>query len=235
MRIKNTLLVGLIAALAMTTAASAVVDFYLNEADWLAAVEDVETLITTDTNVGLATELSSPPSQNTNCGPILTFETVNTGMSQGFQVQTIQSGAWFTFSDGEPAPVKPGFEDALSVGDINNHEDDNWQLLILPGGRSVFAFAFDLRHSQFSTGESMSVYDGLDALLGSTTAIPAGGLGSDFLGFVSSDPFVKIVFDEDPLDDDIAIADFRFAVPEPMTMSLLAAGGIPILKRRKRS
>jgi hypothetical protein len=234
---KNMLVSGA-ALLAFSTATvNAAVVFYTDEAAWLGAVEDVETLQTTSANVGLADELSSAPSQNDFLGSVLTFSQTNTGFSQGFKVETLETGAEFTFSDGEASPATAGFEDALSVGDLNDYEDDDWRLTLLSGGRDVYAFGLILRdNGDVAATESFSVYDPNGGLIGSTTSVPNDDADSyEFFGFIASQPFGSVEFDEGDDRDDIAIADFQFAVPEPGSLALLALGGIGLLRRRRMS
>ena len=215
--------------------ASASVRFYKNESDWLAAVSGVEMLTIDANGVALATEVAAPPVLDQSLGTELTFDAADTGLSLSFELEALQPGASVVFGDDASAR----WADSLSIGRIDYYEDDDWQIRILPGSAPIRAFAFTLVDSHRGDGESFSIYDAADDMLGSTIDIPyeIGGDDDDrvhFLGVVSSSPIVRIEFDEGLGDDDIAIGDMRFAaIPEPATMSLLAMGGLAMLRRRR--
>jgi len=215
--------------------------FYTDELSWLAAVTEVEKFVTNSSNIATADEVLSPPGNNAQLGSVLTFNSVNTGLSWSFKLEALQNGASLVFNDEEHYSII--WPDAISVGDIDNHEDDDWKISIL-SGPDLTAFAFNLINNDYNSYngifESLLVFGRGDILLGKMENIPTSS-SAQFLGLISTEPFVKIVFDEDAGDDDIAISDFRFAkrldsnpVPEPTTGLLLASGlGLILARKRK--
>ena len=191
--------------------ARAAATFVTDLPTWESMVSDIEVFITDADNVFLADEVTTFPFPNAQPGPTLTFQAVNTGLSRGFVLNALQPGASFTFSETEGGVAQIGFEDALSVGDIDNFEDDDWSLGFLDGA-SVMALGFEIRHSQFAPGEKITLYSGGD-IVGELdlSSLPNTGSDNYFIGILSDVPFDMIVFDEDPDGDDIAVADFRFA------------------------
>ena len=108
-----------------------------------------------------------------------------------------------------------GFEDALSVGDSDDFEDDDWRISLL-GGASMMAFGVEIRQSTFVPDESITLYAGGESI-GSIdlNTIPVSSSNNYFIGIVVDEPFDAVEFDEDPDGDDIAIADFRFGSITP--------------------
>ncbi len=180
-------------------------------AEWKSQVSDIESFLTIADNILLADEVSTLPGVNEKLGSMLTYQAINTGLSFGFVIETLQDGAGFTFSESESGTPQLGFEDALSVGDIDDYEDDDWQLSLLDGA-TMMAFGIEIRHSRFAPGESITLYSNNESVavidLG---ALPETGNGDYFIGIISDVPFDKIGFNEDPDGDDIAIADMLFA------------------------
>ena len=226
------MLAGLVLGASMMSAQASVL-LFTDEAAWLSAVTDIETFNTTAANVALANEIASAPARNTALTNPLTFDATNTGLSRGFTVEALQNGANFTFDDDENAGNLTGFDAALSVGDINNHDDDDW-ILTLTSGPAMSAFAFELGDSHDASGESL--------LVGTTTVdisgVPTNPGGFQFIGVVASFNFTSVSMNEDSGGDDIAIANLRFAtaaVPEPLTASLFALGllGAGAVSRRQ--
>ncbi len=207
---------------------------YTDLTSWEAVVFGSELFQTTSSNISLADEVSSPPGPHTDVGSILTFQTTNTGLSRGFKVETLQTGAQFIFDDG----INPAFDNALSVGDIDGWEDDDWRLSLLDGA-SMSAFGVEVRHSRFAPGESITLYSNnmlMDTV--SLSSLPSTGNADFFIGLTADFTFDRIDFNEDPDGDDIAIADFRFGtvVPEPASTILFLSGilTLGLFKWRRR-
>jgi hypothetical protein len=193
------------------TIAQAAVSWTTDQTDWETNVTNIEVFTTTADNVSLADEVVSLPGMNAQLGPILSFQTVSTGLAIGFAVETLQPGAGFTFNETEGGVTQLSFQNALSVGDMDNWEDDDWRLSLLDGV-SMTAFGVVLRDTRFAPGESITLYSNGETV----STIDLSSLTGEenetyFIGVVSDVPFDSIVFNEDPDGDDIAIADFRFA------------------------
>lgn len=186
--------------------------FINDEHAWTGIAQNIEALDTTADNTALADEVVAPLSNNFDLGPILTFDAANTGLARSFTVETLQPNAKFTFNDHEGSSFSPlpGFKNTYSVGDTNNYEDDDFQITI-NSGPDLHAFGFALADNLIDPGESLTFYGPGDQLLGTSTVIPGFGVyRSAFMGILSSIPITRIVFDESPGFDDIAIADFYF-------------------------
>ena len=179
-------------------------------ASWEAEVTDIETFVTKADNIVLADEVLSLSEVNDKIGSILTFDSYHTGLTRSFNLETLQSGAEFTFNDHEGGVYLPNFTDALSVGDNDDFEDDNWKVSLENG--SITAIGFEIRGSKFAPYESITLYaDGSPIDTISLQSLAESGQGNYFIGIISDIPFDSIEFDEDNTGDDIAIADFRFA------------------------
>lgn len=220
-----TCVLGCLAILLMVSQRECQADvvFYTSEVDWRSDVQDEEDFAFNAANVGLATELGAAPGGNDQLGGTLTFESTNTGLSTSFVLSALQAGAGFTFDDNEGGG--PEWDDALSVGDIDNFENDDWQITF--DSSSVFSFGWFLQDNDpSSTGESFSVFDkASDTLIGTFTAIPNTD-GIDFVGFRSTVAVGRVVFDEDATGDDIAIGGVIIsstAVPEPSGTAFVSA------------
>ncbi len=206
-------------------------EFTTDFSQWQAMAPANDTFIFTSPNTGLADEVTSDPIGNAFIGPVLTFQGSNTGLDFDFQVQTLEVGAGFTWDDNEG---DSDFNDALSVGDIDNFDDDDFRIDFTG---TVTAFGFDLRDNDSSTGESFSVF-GDSGLLGTFSMIPAD-TGSSFVGVVTDDgPISHVIFDEDSGSDDIAIRSISFstnAIPEPGSGSMVSMAMLFALCFRRRT
>lgn len=192
------------------TVAQAVVSWTTNQTEWESEVANIEVFTTIADNISLADEVASLPGVNAQLGPILSFQTVSTGLSIGFAVETLQAGAGFTFNESEGGIIQGSFQNALSVGDMDNWEDDDWKLSLLDSV-SMTAFGVEIRDSRFTPGESITLYSNGETVgTIDLSSLPSEENENTFIGVVSDVPFDSIVFNEDPDGDDIAIADFRF-------------------------
>ncbi len=206
------------------TMAQAAATLVTDKIQWEAMVSEIEVFVTTADKIVLADEAYYLPGLDEQLGSTLTFQTSNTGMSRGFVIEALETGAGLTFDDDGATE----FEDALSVGDIDAYEDDDWQLSLLDGA-SMMAFGVEIRHSDFAPGEAITLYSGANAVgTVDLSLLPATGNNNYFIGIISDVPFDRIVFDEDSDGDDIAIADFRFAIVTSCPLSVRIAGTTPV-------
>ena len=188
--------------------------FFTEEAAWLAAVQGVETFSTQARNIPQAAEVAALPAAGQTLAAVLNFPSSTTRLSRSFRLTMLEPGNGrghgFVFDDFNKPGDSPGFNNALSVGKIEQFQDDDWQLDITSGPR-LYAFAFDLCDNVASKGESLSVYGAGNRLLARCDDIPGANQSRVFLGVVSNTPITRIVFNEDPAGDDTAIANLRFA------------------------
>jgi len=220
--------------------AQAQITLYTDLAEFNAATNNAAELFqTTAENVFLADEVTTLPTRNVAVGAqkadgegrTLTFQRANTGLFYSFEFTSLQAGnGSLTFDDDEGSGDVPSFNNALSPGDIDNLENDDWRIRLV--GNSVFrpmrAFGFLLRDNGDSTGEFIRLYDSAGNLV---HAVPVGAQASGdvFLGVVSDEPFSEIRYDEDPGGDDIAVADFRFvAIPDPAPTAVDVFAATPV-------
>ncbi|MEO1079663.1 MAG: Ig-like domain-containing protein [Pseudomonadota bacterium] len=201
---------------------------FTNIAGFDAAMDgEVEVFITNAANIGLADEETSPPTRNVGVGvskgggegPTLTFDRANTGLSYSFEFTSLVP-TLLTFDDDEGASNNlRNFDSALSPGDIDNGENDDWRVRLIDPLllRPLRGFGFVLRDNNSNSGEVIRLF-AADGRLVNEISLDGLPLASNtFIGIISDEPFEEIRFDEDAGGDDIAVADFRFApVPDPV-------------------
>jgi hypothetical protein len=198
-----------------------------DEADWAAAAGgEILSFDTTAANVGLATELGAPPAVGAHlCGPPstpvascqLSYAAANTQLCRDFTVRSLEAGGGITFDDSAERNGIAAWQEALSIGDINDHQNDDFELSF-GSGDAVYAFGFHFVDNQRVDPESLTVYGPGDEVLGilpGNAAPLSDGNRSAFVGIVSPLPITRVVFDESPDADDMAIRDFRFGDPDP--------------------
>ena len=194
--------------------AAAATLFFTNEADWVAATTNRELFQTTAANVGLADEVDAPTENNVDVGSNLTFQAVNTGLPWSFRVAALQANAHFTFNDNEVGgyyPPYPGYEEALSVGDIDDYEHDDCEIVVLDGP-ALHGFALELGDNEPGVPDGgVLVYGPAGELIGSAPELPALTAQFAFLGIVSDEDIRRVVLDADATDDDMSVRHFRFA------------------------
>jgi hypothetical protein len=199
----------LLYSVAMSQAAATIVT---DLTEWESMVSNVEVFTTVADNIAVADEVISLPGDNSSVGPVLTFQSTNTGLSTGFKVETLESNAEFIFNEGIGSGASDDWRNALSVGNFVTHSDDDWSLSLLNGDK-MMAFGIEIRNSRNLTDETITLY-----LMSNNDTVATFNLSSEpndnhnlFIGIVSDVPFDRVVFNENPDDDHIAIADFRFA------------------------
>ncbi|MFV0415011.1 MAG: hypothetical protein ACK5NG_01440 [Chthoniobacterales bacterium] len=178
--------------------------------------------LSSPSNIALAEEVDTEPEPNTGLGKNLTFLDANTGFGIDFTLRALQQSAGFTFDDNEGSgPQWSG----LSVGDIKNYQNDDWHATFTSSsGSAVFGFGWLLGDNGNSNNESFTVYNTSNELIGTLSEVPFSDL-SVFIGFTSSEPVGRVVFDEGAGGDDIAINELYIharPVPEPSAFLLLA-------------
>ena len=201
---------------------------YTDKSTWQSHVSSIEKHISSSSNVVLSNEVASAPGDETDLGFLLTYDQVNTGLSRSFQIITgsFAEGATFIYNEKYMGSVHPDFADALSVGLGDSHEDDDWGLF-LNDGSTMSAFGVNLRNNRAEAGETMSLYSGSNLMATlDMSSIGSPGNTNDFVGVTTDFLFDRVVYNEDPGSDDIAVADFKFAAvaPEPSSIMLFASG-----------
>ncbi|MCP3935167.1 MAG: hypothetical protein GY708_07320, partial [Actinomycetia bacterium] len=116
--------------------------------------------------------------------------------------------AGLTFDDNE-GPTS-AWDAAISIGDIDNSEDDDFEIRIT-SGPDLTAIGFYLLGSPSAAGGSLEVFDENDTSLATLAGIPTSS-DRQFVGVVSMEAIARVEFDEDSDDNDIALRDFRFAL-----------------------
>lgn len=104
----------------------------------------------------------------------------------------------------------------ISIGDVNDYEDDDFEIRITSG--NVYAIAFIMEENGEYDDEYLKVYaddgsvDGCE--IGSFAASEGHKIKDGFWGIVSPVPLNRIYFNEDAGSDDIAIGDLYFGYRE---------------------
>jgi hypothetical protein len=198
------------------------------EADWAAAAGGAAPLVfdTSAANLALATEVPSPPDVGAYlCGtpgnPVasceLHFAAANTQLCRDWSLRALEAGAGITFDDSQERNDEPSWQDALSIGDINDYSNDDFEFAF-GAGEPVHAFGFHFVDNQREPYESLTIYGPGDQVIGilpGHTAPLSDGNRSSFVGIVSPLPITRVVFDESTDGDDMAVRDFRFGDPDP--------------------
>ncbi len=147
----------------------------------------------------------SGPTANQSLGQRLTFFQ----SPPFFTIETLQPGANLVFSDEEGAGSLPAFANALSIGDIDNQENDDFRVTL---GAPAVAAAFVLKDN---TGTSAELLHLLDADNNRIETLSLAGAGDSsaaglFIGVISPTGFSGFEFDENPDGDDVAVGSLLF-------------------------
>jgi hypothetical protein len=199
---------------------------FTNYVTWRDAVATAglveDSLMTTEANVTLATELTFPIGGNAPIGPRATFEQTNTGLPFDFYLENTNAAeldtpyqqSWMlVFRDQE---FFGGADRWISIGDVDGiaqgvrgwFENDDFDIRIVrdenaSAGANVYAMAITVGDNSPASGESITIRgDGFEVRFEE----PWNG----FIGFVAPFPITNVHFDEDSGGDDVGIRDFRF-------------------------
>ncbi len=201
--------------------------FFDSESSWQSQIVGLETFDTTGPNVAMADEISgATPEPNTWLGHVLTYPASSTPLSRSFTIEALERlgyTAGFTWDDGEFIE-----SDALSPNDVDNGQNDDVEI-VLTGGPALTAFGltiYDNSNSGAPLEESFEIYGAGDVLLGKLDLSTVSFAGSyAFLGVITDQPIVRILFDEDSGGDDVAVMDLRFGVGDVTTPLDQSPGG----------
>jgi len=133
---------------------SAAVTFFTDEAAWLAGVENVQQLTTDANGIAMSNEVSAQPAVGETLGEVLTFDSLNTGLSWSFQLATTQEDYAFVFKGSSN----------LAIGQLSTYDNDDWEIDML-GGPDLRGFAFTLGRNDTNddeTGTLGSALNGTD-------------------------------------------------------------------------
>lgn len=199
----------------ISTPLQAAATFYFDDyAGWQSAaravgIQKVEVFRTTASNLALANEIPGPPTNNQALNYSLTFAAANTNYCRSFTLRALQTtaGGAMTFDDNEGNGTTANFVNAISIGDINNFENDDFQLSFPANEAATYAVSFIIKDNNSNAGEFVNVYGAGDVLIASIP-MPAGI--NVRVGIVADERITAVNFDEDTGGDDIAIADFAF-------------------------
>ncbi|MEO1082039.1 MAG: hypothetical protein AAFY29_20950 [Pseudomonadota bacterium] len=179
-----------------------------------ALLQSAEVFITSPANIAKANEVDSPPGANRAVGAVttpgqrtLTFDRSNTGLDVSFEFTALDS-EFLTYDDDEGNGNLADFDGALSPGDIDNDENDDWRVRLLPAQTPLRAFGFFLQNNNSSTGEVIKLFSNVGRQI---DELAVGSLPlNTFVGVISDEPFFEFRYDEGAGGDDIAVKDFRF-------------------------
>ena len=169
---------------------------------------------TTGPNLQKATELQGwwVPASNAHLGhATITFTPENTGFDFQFALTALQPNCPYplTFNDDEFPSGTPS--NIISIGDVNNCEDDDFEIVVSDFRDSSYVFAIGTyvgNNTTFTAEEKVEVFNGDQKI---AEFIPSNA-PDFFMGVVSSVPITRLKFNEDAGGNDIYIKDFVFGV-----------------------
>jgi uncharacterized protein YjbI with pentapeptide repeats len=184
--------------------------YYNSDSVWKTAAEaEVGSWIrfpTVQINIQKADQVAGIVGDNEQLGKTLGFDKNNTGLCQGVYLQTVEAGAGFTFNDTEGSGLV-FTPNALSVGDVDNYENDDFELTFNAGFGLPRAVGFYIVGNTAQLGENIQVY-GVGNTLLYTGGLPGYSETGAFAGFVSTEGIAKIRINESSAGgDDIAMKD----------------------------
>jgi hypothetical protein len=203
-----------------------------------------------------ANEVGSSPSSNQSLGPKLTYSNFaqnGAGDSTTMTLRTGESGATFVYSDDEPGDDPGGFyENYVSIGDMDNYENDNFYIEF--STQNVFFSDFAVFENGNRSGESIRVrlWDGTEASISASDTDAEGNREysntewwwDQYSISASGSGIKQIFFNEDNGGDDMGLIYVTAAVmtdatpspvPVPAAAWLFGSAllGLGAIKRRK--
>nr|MBN2278766.1 thiol-activated cytolysin family protein [candidate division Zixibacteria bacterium] len=166
---------------------------------------------TNGTNLLLSPELQGwwVPAINAHLGhATITFPPENTGYDFAFALTALQLNCPYplTFDDDEFSGAPSNI---ISIGDVGNCEDDDFQIVASDFRDSCYIFAVGTivgNNGEYTAEEKLEVFYGDQKIAEYPNHIDG------FIGVVSAVPITKFKFNEDSGDNDIWIRDFCFGV-----------------------
>lgn len=187
------------------------VSIYQDEVAWTNEVNTLDLRVvkwdTNAKNIEGANEVDHTPQENDGLGPTLTWEGV-TDNNLHFSLHNPrcneQRGLVYWDTEGFP-------RETISIGDIDNCEDDDFVIELNNEKPQFFAIAFYFGDSSFRAGETMTVTCETESGQEFSWVYQYNEL-RPFFGVISPLPVIKVSFNEKSDDDDIYIKDFRFGI-----------------------
>lgn len=225
--------VALMLVLLATATSQAAVQFYFDKDAWMADAHAAACFPFTAANVELSPDVMQPVTNGTSLGACLDFPAAQTGLTTDFTICATQSGYELVFQD-----YSPDLGPNLAPGG-SGQTDDDWSVSWPSAGIYAFGATIVDNNESFESGELFTVYgDDWSASITSDdvghASWPHGGPATGFIGVISTEPIFSTEFDEGTsADDNAAISEVCFGVPEPATAALIGVGGL-VLSRRRR-
>jgi hypothetical protein len=193
---------------------------FTNRTEWELAIEGLAgsghltKFMTTPENLLLANEVHALPIPNTGMGSILTFGRSVTTYPFDFTLKATIGGYSLVYDDQESGPGFAPLDQArsISIGDINNNENDNFEIAIPEWNTNaaVFAIGITVGHNEAKGEEFIDVHciGEFDHRFQDRPSCPSS---HGFMGVVATVPIKSMFFNEDNGGDDIFVRDFEFA------------------------
>lgn len=190
-------------SLVSNAAMAQTVDLYLDEVEWLEAVDSVEVFDFTASAMAQADEVPTPPSPMTNLGQVLTLESKNTGLSTSFRLTSLNDD-WIFEDRLISEHLSPG---AIDPGGSGPHEDDDFMIELLSPQRH--AVSIIISNNNVADSEEIVVRGEGDEVLASFPLLLENN--EQFYGIVSSVPMHSVTVDEGSDEEDITTARLQLA------------------------